>query len=55
MPVEQAGRTMGLAEAQGRRAFAEFTRKYRTTKYLRMQPLSAEPTREPELATVPVS
>ncbi len=39
VPLSEAAQVMGLSEVQVQRAFDDFTRKYRTTEYLRMQPL----------------
>jgi NAD+ synthase len=39
VPVEEVAREMGLTVEQVERVFADFTRKRRTTEYLRMQPL----------------
>jgi NAD+ synthase len=36
----EAAKAMGLTEAQVQRAFADFTRKHRTTEYLRMPPMA---------------
>lgn len=38
VPVPEVARVMGLTDAQVQRAFADFTRKQRTTEYLRMPP-----------------
>jgi NAD+ synthase len=38
VPVGEVAAAMGLTEAQVHRAFADFTRKHRTTEYLRMPP-----------------
>ncbi len=40
VPVPEVARVMGLTEAQVQHAFDDFTRKQRTTEYLRMQPVS---------------
>jgi NAD+ synthase len=42
LPVEEVAEATGLSEVQVRRAFADFTRKHRTTEYLRMPPLSIQ-------------
>jgi NAD+ synthase len=42
LPVAEVAEATGLMEAQVQRAFADFTRKRRTTEYLRMPPLSIE-------------
>ncbi|MBI2929398.1 MAG: NAD(+) synthase [Verrucomicrobia bacterium] len=39
VPVAEVAQVMGLTEAQVQRAFADFTRKQRTTDYLRLPPL----------------
>jgi NAD+ synthase len=39
VPLAEVAVVMGLSEVQVQRAFDDFTRKYRTTEYLRMQPL----------------
>jgi len=44
VPVSEVARVMDLTEVQVQRAFADFTRKKRTTSYLRTPPLSLEPT-----------
>ena len=38
VPASQVADVMGLTEAQVRRAFADFSRKHRTTEYLRLPP-----------------
>jgi NAD+ synthase len=38
VPVSEVARVMGLTEAQVQHAFADFSRKQRTTEYLRMPP-----------------
>jgi NAD+ synthase len=43
VPAAEAAETMGLSELQVRRAFADFTRKQRTTEYLRMTPVEFAP------------
>lgn len=42
LPVAEVAKATGLVEAQVQRAFADFTRKHRTTEYLRMPPVSIE-------------
>jgi len=39
VPVAEVAQVMGLTEVQVQRAFADFTRKQRTTDYLRLAPL----------------
>lgn len=39
VPIEEVAEVMGLSVTQVKRAFDDFTRKYRTTEYLRMPPL----------------
>ncbi len=39
VPVPEVAQAMGLTEVQVQRAFDDFTRKWRTTEYLRMPPL----------------
>ena len=43
IPVEEVAREMGLTIEQIKRVFADFTRKQRTTEYLRMRPAILEP------------
>jgi len=40
VPISQVAQTLELSEAQVQRAFDDFSRKYRTTEYLRMPPVS---------------
>lgn len=40
VPVEEVASAMGLTEVQVKRAFADFSRKHRTTDFLRLPPLS---------------
>jgi len=40
VPISEIARAMGLTEAQVQRALDDFTRKQRTTEYLRMPPIS---------------
>ncbi len=42
VPIPQVVEVMGLSEVQVQRAFNDFTRKRRTTDYLRLQPLGME-------------
>lgn len=42
VPVAEAAESMGLSEQQVRHAFEDFTRKRRTTEYLRMAPIEFE-------------
>jgi NAD+ synthase len=42
VPIPQVAQVMGLSEVQVQRAFDDFTRKGRTTDYLRLQPLGVE-------------
>lgn len=42
VPIPQVAQVMGLGEVQVQRAFDDFTRKGRTTDYLRLQPLGVE-------------
>lgn len=42
VPIPEVAAVMGLGEAQVQRAFEDFSRKQRTTEYLRMQPLGLE-------------
>jgi NAD+ synthase len=42
VPIPQVAKVMGLSDVQVQRAFDDFTRKSRTTEYLRMQPLGLE-------------
>ena len=42
VPIPQVAQVMGLSEVQVKRAFDDFTRKGRTTDYLRLQPLGVE-------------
>jgi NAD+ synthase len=42
VPLGEVAQVMGLSEQQVRRAYADFTRKYRTTEYLRTPPLSLQ-------------
>jgi hypothetical protein len=39
VPLADTAKVMGLTEKQVQRAFDDFTRKYRGTEYLRMQPV----------------
>ena len=39
VPLPEVAQAMGLTEVQVQRAFDDFTRKQRTTQYLRMPPL----------------
>jgi len=39
VPAAEAGRVMNLSEEQVMRAYNDFARKRRTTKYLRLQPI----------------
>lgn len=43
VPIPEVARVMELTEAQVQRGFNDFIGKHRTTKYLRMPPLSVEP------------
>jgi NAD+ synthase len=43
VPAAEAAGVMGLTEIQVDRAFRDFTRKHRTTQYLRLAPLRLEP------------
>jgi NAD+ synthase len=42
VPIPQVAEVMGLSEVQVQRAFNDFTRKKRTTDYLRLQPVGME-------------
>jgi NAD+ synthase len=42
VPIQQVAQVMSLSEAQVQRAFDDFTRKGRTTEYLRAQPLGLQ-------------
>jgi len=42
VPIPRVAEVMGLSEVQVQRAFNDFTRKRRTTDYLRLQPLGME-------------
>jgi NAD+ synthase len=49
IPAAEAARVMGLEEIQVQRAYNDFTRKQRTTDYLRMQPVFLHPSEEFEV------
>ena len=49
VPLAEAARVMELNEAQVERAFRDFTRKHRTTNYLRLAPIGMQP--EPAAVT----
>jgi NAD+ synthase len=53
VPIGEVARVMQLTEAQVQRAFNDFARKHRTTRYLRMPPVGLEPAalNTPALAT----
>jgi len=42
VPISEVAAVMGLTEAQVQRAYEDFSRKQRTTEYLRMQPLGLD-------------
>ncbi len=42
VPIAEVAAVMGLSETQVQRAFEDFSRKQRTTEYLRMQPLGLD-------------
>jgi NAD+ synthase len=42
VPVAEVAAAMGMSEDQVQRAFADFTRKHRTTEYIRMPPVTIE-------------
>jgi hypothetical protein len=39
VPIAEVAQEMGLEEIQVQRAYADFTRKHRTTDYLRLAPI----------------
>lgn len=48
LPVSEVAQAMGLTEIQVQRAFDDFTRKQRTTEYLRMPPLGMKDGHNPD-------
>lgn len=42
VPIAEVARVMGLSEGQVERAFKDFTRKHRTTNYLRLAPIGMQ-------------